>query len=131
MKKIAIIMVICLVAVLACVTLTACDKDGSEQKANSNIPKTLAEAKSKLEGLGYAVDPHEFTEEIRNAPESKGLLSGIAANNGGRDNIGYLFDSADNAKAYYDKNKEEIEEIELIGVWVLFGDADFVKDFKK
>ena len=134
MKKIiAIIAVIALMAVLGTV-LFAC------------VPANADKAKAKLEKAGYTVSVEDIDADMAKLAKMDGAQKSIEAYKEAEKEedseyvMAILFDSAKNAKAYFNDNKDDIkkmgEDVEDFeygqsGKWVYGGTKAAVKAFKK
>ena len=128
MKKVLGIITLLVCAVL----LVACAPANSEK------------AKAKMEKAGYNFEWSAYDEVQKNgavgtflAGSDKALGQAIGSIFGSGDDVeamgGILFDSAKNAKAYYEdqKDAEGKTDYVLVGKWVVYGNEKLIKAFKK
>ena len=100
-------------------------------------PKDAAAAKKKMEKKDYTVVV--LDGEIAKSGLSKvaeGAEASVTATKKTDDGTiamtAVLFDSAKNAKAFYNSSKDDNDKTSLVlsGKWVIYGDEQAVKDFK-
>ena len=115
MKKFVKFTSLALVLVLAVAMFAAC------------VPSTIEAAKAKMEKAGYTVKSHS-------EDEAEGLQGGFLATTGllGETLIAMYFDTAANAKAWYEANTSKGDaSTKCSGRWVYWGTEGGVKAFEK
>ncbi|MBQ8319705.1 MAG: hypothetical protein IJX81_02390 [Clostridia bacterium] len=106
-----------ILAALACFCLVAC------------TPSSIDDAKSKMQEAGYTVEAYSNEEAEGKiggfiATKSTGLLSSESI-------TASLFDTKENATAYYEKVKVIHSDITQDGKWVYWGSEAAVEAFTK
>ena len=128
-KAIKIIAIVAVLAIIG-VVLFAC------------VPNSLDKAKSKMEKAGYKAEIYKYDESEMDAEdEDAGIVGELSAykDKGEDAEVLYatLFKSSSKAKDYYNKYKDETDEMpdgftyEVKGKWILVGTKAAVKAFKK
>lgn len=121
MKKFTKILALTLVIAFSFALLAAC------------APSNYDDAETKMKDAGYTV----LGGVDKNAEE--GLVGGFIAGKGllATDGmmIAALYDSSKSAKAAYDdmvkEDDEDYENLQRIGKWIVYGDEETIKEFKK
>ena len=116
MKKFVKFTSLVLILVLAVAMFAAC------------VPSTIEDAKAKMEKAGYTVKSYSVDE-------AEGLQGGFLAKSGllgGETLIAMCFDTAANAKAWYEANTSKDDtSTKCSGKWVYWGTEGGVKAFEK